>query len=65
MWTVDQNIKSKYLTKFKTFLEQKNENIALEVVEEQMQKPDFIKFFKHLKQSTKIDESTNSETSVE
>lgn len=61
IWDADPEKKALYLEKFKGYLERKKEEIALEEVEGEMKKPDFIRFFKYLREKSPEEEVSTDE----
>jgi hypothetical protein len=49
LWDIEPSIKDTYVRSFKSYLERKVEDVALDELQRTMKKPDFIKFFKYLK----------------
>lgn len=49
-WTAEPECKRRYLTLFKSYLERKVDRIALDEVRRKMERPDFVRFFKHLRE---------------
>lgn len=53
IWNCKKEKKYDYLSKFQIYLENKRETIEIAEIEKEMKQPDFIKFFKYLKDNPK------------